>query len=217
MKRAVFFDLDGTLTDPSAGVLASVRYALGSLGEKIPEEAVLRSFIGPPLADSFVRVLGMTPQRANEAIRLYRVCYGHGGMFENRVYPGVPHMLKTLKKQGRLLVLATSKPEEFARDILAHFGISREFDFLGCATMDDRRRHKADVIAYALASLALSPRDCVMVGDRCFDVAGARENGMDCIGVSYGFGSKEELRDAGALALADTPQAVAGVLQKLGY
>ena len=114
-------------------------------------------------------------------------------------------------------MLATSKPEEFARDILAHFDLLHAFDFLGCATMDDCRRHKADVIAYALSSLALSPRDCVMVGDRCFDVAGARENGMDCIGVSYGFGSKEELRDAGALALADTPQAVAGVLQKLGY
>ncbi len=217
MKRAVFFDLDGTLTDPSAGVLASVRYALGSLGEKIPEEAVLRSFIGPPLADSFVRVLGMTPQRANEAIRLYRVYYGQGGMFENRVYPGVPQLLGVLKRQGRLIVLATSKPEEFARDILAHFDLLHAFDFLGCATMDDRRRHKADVIAYALSSLALSPQDCVMVGDRCFDVAGARENGMGCIGVSYGFGSMEELRDAGALALADTPQAVAEALQKLGY
>lgn len=217
MKRAVFFDLDGTLTDPSAGVLASVRYALGSLGEKIPEEAVLRSFIGPPLADSFARVLGMTPQRANEAIRLYRVYYGQGGMFENSVYPGVPQLLGTLKKQGRLLVLATSKPEEFAREILAHFDLLQVFDFLGCATMDDRRRHKADVISYALAGLALSPQDCVMVGDRCFDVAGARKNGMDCIGVSYGFGSTRELLDAGAAALADTPQAVIGALQKLGY
>ena len=130
---------------------------------------------------------------------------------------GVPQMLSTLREQGRRLVLATSKPEKFAGEILAHFGLLQAFSFLGCATMDDRRQHKADVISHALASIGMSGRECVMVGDRSFDAAGAKANGMDCIGVCYGFGSAEELKQAGVLMLADTPQAVVQILQKIGY
>jgi len=206
----IFFDLDGTLTDPGLGITNSVMHALRHYGIPVPPREELYRFIGPPLVDSFMRWYGFSAARAREAVDVYREHFAEVGLFENEVYPGVPEMLKRLRAAGRRLVVATSKPEPFALRILEHFGLAEDFDLIAGATMDETRAHKWEVIAYALARCADPPRSRVlMVGDREHDVLGARRCGLDCLGVLYGYGSRSELAAAGAAALAETPERVA--------
>ncbi|MDY2610123.1 MAG: HAD family hydrolase [Eubacteriales bacterium] len=214
MKGSIFFDLDGTLTDPSEGICAAVRYALTQMEIPVPQEAVLRSFIGPPLQNSFEHVLGLSPHRATQALQLYRWYYGKQGLFENQVYDGIYPLLNALKTQGRRLVLATSKPEQFAVKILEHFSLLSYFDFLGCASIDDTRREKADVLRYALAQTNICACDAVMIGDRCYDIQGANTVGMEAIGVLYGFGTRQELCKSGASALVSSPAQLLSMLCK---
>lgn len=202
--ETVLFDLDGTLTDPGLGITNSVMYALDRFGIHESDRTKLYTFIGPPLWDSFMRYYGMSREEADRAVDFYREYYADRGLFENAVYPGIPQMLEALKAQGKTLAVATSKPEGFSRQILDHFGLSSYFDRIAGASMDRSRSRKADVIRYALEGLPADLGTTVMVGDREHDVLGARELGLPCVGVLYGYGDRQELETAGALAIAAT-------------
>ena len=204
--RAVLFDLDGTLTDPGEGITRSVEYALRAYGIEVKDRRELFPFIGPPLADSFSRFYGFSEEEAKRAVEKYREYYRDRGIFENLVYNGIPELLDALKKAGLSLLLATSKPEEFAQRILERFGLLSRFDTVAGATMDGSRVEKEDVIRHALERACLTPRECVMVGDRRFDVEGARGVGMPAIAVLWGYGDREELDASRPTALAETPE-----------
>ncbi len=200
-------DLDGTLTDPGIGITNSVIYALRKFGIAVSDRRELYPFIGPPLAESFRKYYGFSDAQARDAVTYYREYFRAGGIFENTVYAGIPEMLGKLREKGAVIALATSKPHEFAVQILEHFELYRYFHYVGAATMDGRISKKADVIARLLARLGEPDRAAVlMVGDRDQDVAGARANGLASAGVLWGYGSRDELQTAGADYLAARPQ-----------
>lgn len=200
-------DLDGTLTDPGLGITNSVMYALGKYGIAVSDRRELYPFIGPPLTESFRKYYGFSEAQAREAVTYYREYFRSGGIFENSVYAGIPDMLGKLRERGAVVALATSKPYEFAVQILEHFDLYRYFDHIGAATMDGRISKKADVISQLLTRLGEPDRASVlMVGDRDQDVAGARANGLPSAGVLWGYGSIDELRTAGADYLAARPE-----------
>ena len=205
MYQTVLFDLDGTLTDPGEGITNSVAYALKKREIEVADRKNLYCFIGPPLLDSFMKYYGFSKVEAMQAIHDYREYFSDRGIFENVPYEGIHAMLQTLKAQGKKLVLATSKPEAFAVRILERFDLAPYFDIAAGATMDEKRSKKGDVIAYALTLLTEDEkRNIVMVGDREHDILGAKENGLPAIGVLYGYGSREELEQAGPAAIAET-------------
>ena len=211
-KTAVF-DLDGTITDSCPGILNSIRYALKKRGIDDPGEEVLRSFIGPPLQRQFQTVFGLTEKEGAEMVSIYREYYGEQGIFENCVYDGVPGMLEQLRKAGVRILMATSKPEEYARRIAEHFDFEKYFDYIGGACMNGTRTVKHEVIEYVLEVCGVSETDrekTVMIGDRHHDIEGAKQSGLHSLGVLYGYGSREELEKAGAEFLACTPSEVAG-------
>ncbi len=203
MFDTVLFDLDGTLTDPAEGITNSVAYALERYGIRVEDKKSLYSFIGPPLNDSFMQYYGFSPEKAMEAIGVYREYFRDRGIFENEVYEGIPELLDRIKKSGRKIVLATSKPEEFAVRILEHFDLIGYFDVVAGASMDEKRNKKGDVIKYAMEKGGLSAAGAVMIGDREHDIFGAGENGLPSIGVLYGYGDRKELEAAGAAYIAD--------------
>ncbi len=200
MRKVVFFDLDGTLTDPGEGITDSAAYAIRRFGGDVATREELYSFIGPPLESSFISFCGFDRERAMLAIKYYREYYAAHGIFENTLFDGVAELLATLKKRGKKVVLATSKPEHYARLILEHFGIDGYFDFICGATMDEKRNKKDEVIAYALDRSGVAPEDAVMVGDRRYDIEGARANGVASVGVLFGYGDRAELEGADAIA-----------------
>lgn len=201
----ILFDLDGTLTDSAPGILNSVRYACRKLGLEMPSEATLHKFLGPPLIDSFRTLLGLNDADADRALNAFREYFPVTGLFENEVYDGIPALLADLKAAGKTVLLATSKPEEYAKRIMEHFDLAQHCDFICGATLDETRTDKAEVIAYALETAGITDKtSVVMVGDREHDVIGAKKNGLPCIGAVYGYGSAEELTAAGADTLAET-------------
>ena len=213
MYDVILFDLDGTLTDPGEGITNSVAHALEKFHIPVPERRELYKFIGPPLYQSFMEFYGLDREQALLAVDYYREYYRDRGIWENEVYTGIPALLAQLKAAGKRLVLATSKPEEFALQILEHFELMPYFDLVAGSTMDSSRVKKADVITYALDALKLEPGpSIVMVGDREHDVLGAREAGLDCIGVLFGYGDEPELQTAGAVRIAATVEELAGLL-----
>ena len=170
-------------------------------------------FIGPPLKDSFIKFYGFPEEQAREAIDRYREYFAVTGLFENKEYPGIHEMLGELKRQGAVLLVATSKPEVFARQILKHFHMDTYFDFIGGADMEETRVRKGEVIRYVLEESGITDVSrAVMIGDREHDILGARENGMDSIGVLYGYGNLEEHQEAGADAVAATVGELAEML-----
>lgn len=206
----VLFDLDGTLTDSGPGIMNSVKYALEKVGEPTPDVDELRKFIGPPLKGQFMEHCGIDEEKAAEMVTLYREYFTVTGIFENSVYDGVEEMLKTLKQEGIKIAMATSKPEKFAKIIADHFGLAQYFDVIGGACMDETRTEKQDVIRYVLEQCEEKELDkIVMVGDRSYDILGGHAEGLKVIGVLYGYGDLKELSEAGADALATTPQEVA--------
>lgn len=213
MYDVILFDLDGTLTDPGEGITNSVAHALEKFHIPVPERRELYKFIGPPLYQSFMEFYGLDREQALLAVDYYREYYRDRGIWENEVYTGIPALLEQLKAAGKRLALATSKPEEFALQILEHFELMPYFDLVAGSTMDSARVKKADVISYALEALKLEPGpSIVMVGDREHDVLGAREAGLDCIGVLFGYGDAPELQSAGAAHIAATVEELAGLL-----
>jgi phosphoglycolate phosphatase len=211
----VLFDLDGTLTDSAPGILNSIRYALGRLDRPVPDESVLRRFIGPPLRDSFRDVLGFAPPLVEQAITEYRVYFSDRGLYENALYPGVAELLTALRDRGVVLALATSKPQVFAERIVEHFDIARHFEMISGAALDGGRQHKPEIIGHALDVLGLAPdAPAVMVGDREHDVLGARAHDMASIGVTWGYGTADELRAAGVTAIAGDVAALSALLDR---
>ena len=211
-KKAVFFDLDGTLTDSGEGIINCAILALEHFGLPIPSREEMRVFVGPPLDQTFIK-FGVPADKADEAIRVYRTRYIPIGKFENHPYPGIEQVLQTLKAQGHRLFVATSKPEGMSVEILEKFGLAHYFDKICGATMDGSRSHKADVIAYLLQQ-AGDLSKTVMVGDTAFDVIGAAAHGIPTIGVSWGYGEVADMEKAGAAAIAQTTTELFDLLQK---
>jgi len=206
------FDLDGTLTDPAEGIVASFAAGLVSVGLDPDDHGDLTRFIGPPLQDSYAS-LGLDEDRVEAAVAGYRERFAAGGMFENEVYPGIPELLGSLAEAGWTLAVATSKPEKFTHLILRRFELADHFSVVSGATMDGSRRHKYDIVMRALAELGAMPNDrSVMIGDRSVDIAAAHKARIGSIGVVYGYGAPEELIGANPDALAGSPEEIGPLL-----
>ncbi|MDO5422311.1 MAG: HAD family hydrolase [Eubacteriales bacterium] len=214
MKKYLLFDLDGTLTDPMEGITNSVAYALEFYGIHVEDRNTLTPFIGPPLKDSFMKYYGFPPEQAEEAIWKYREYFEKSGMFENAVIPGIPEALARLKDAGKVLITATSKPEIYAKKIMEKFGLSPYFTDICGADMEETRVRKADVIVYAMEKNGITDlAETIMVGDREHDILGAKECGLKSVGVLFGYGSREELAQAGADFIAETVEEMAEILR----
>ena len=202
MKKYLLFDLDGTLTDPKLGICTCAQYALASFGIDEPDLDKLEPFIGPPLKDSFMDFYQMTEEQAEAAIKKYRERFSDVGLFENTMYEGVDQMLKALSSRGMVLAVASSKPTVFVEKILEHFHIRQYFKVVVGSELDGRRSNKDEVVEEALRQLFRTKRveksEVYMIGDRKFDAIGARAMGIESIGVTYGYGSMEELKEAKA-------------------
>ncbi len=200
MKKYLLFDLDGTLTDPKTGICTCVQYALSAFGIEEPDLDKLESFIGPPLKDSFMRFYGFTEEQVDAAIVKYRERFSDVGLFENEVYKGIPKMLRELNARGLVLAVASSKPTVYVQRILEHFRIARYFKAVVGSELDGRHVNKDEVVQEALGQLfgdrPVEADQVYMIGDRCFDVEGAHKNGVESVGVTYGYGSMEELKGA---------------------
>lgn len=195
----LFLDLDGTLTDSMEGITRSVAYALSHFGIEVQDMNELCPFIGPPLIDSFRDFYNFSEEEANKAVALYRERFAKTGIYENRLYDGVVEFLKDAKEQDYSLILATSKPTVFAKEILRFFELSDLFKDVVGSNLDGTLHSKADVIRYAIETNKLIDKSTiVMIGDRMHDIAGAKSNNIDSIGVLHGFGNREELENAGA-------------------
>ncbi|HEM3181815.1 HAD family hydrolase [Streptococcus suis] len=212
MYQTILFDLDGTLTDSGQGILNSVAYALEKMGIEEPDTANLNRFIGPPLYESFSRFYQLSPEDTQSAVDAFRVYFKEKGMFENQLYPEIIPLLEELRTAGKTLVIATSKPEIFAKQILEHFGIAHYFDVIAGASLDSSRISKADVIGYAINQLEAFPKHAVMIGDREHDIEGAHMHQLPAIGVLYGYGNKQEFEKAGATMIVETVQDLKKVL-----
>lgn len=212
-KKYMLFDLDGTLTDPQEGITNSVAYALEQYGIHVEDRSSLNKFIGPPLKDSFMEYYGFAEDRAEEAVWKYREYFNEDGIFENKVYPGIPQMLQRLNDQGKILIVATSKPTVYAKRILERFELSQYFADVQGSEMDGRRTKKEEVISYALEQDQITDNEqAVMIGDREHDIIGAKKCGLDSIGVLFGYGSREELEGCGAGQIVDTVQMLEDLL-----
>ncbi len=201
-QKAVFFDLDGTLTDSGEGIINCATLALEHFGLPVPSREEMGVFVGPPLDKTFI-TFGVPEDKTQEAIDVFRSRYLVVGKFENTPYPGIHDLLDRLKNQGHRLFVATSKPETTAVEILNKFELAPYFEIICGATFDGTRVHKADVIAYLLGKIG-TPDDILMVGDTEFDVTGAAAHGIQTIGVSWGYGKVSAMEQAGALAIAHT-------------
>lgn len=202
MKKYILFDLDGTLTDPKEGITRSVQYALEKYGI-YEERNKLIEFIGPPLKDSFAEFYGFNDEKCNEVIAYYRERFSSVGLFENSVYPEVIDTLGKLKRDGKILAIATSKPTVFTIQICDKFGLTQYFDVISGSELDGTNTRKSDVIKNVLNELGCESDDAVMVGDRKYDIIGAKECGMKSIGVRCGYAQKNELEEAGADYIID--------------
>ncbi len=207
----IFFDLDGTLSDPKPGITGSIQYALEKLNIRVPTQDELTWCIGPPLRASFVALLG-GEQRADRGVELYRERFGTIGLFENTLYDGIVPVLAALHGSGRKLYVATSKPHVFADRIIDHFDLRKYFTRVFGSELDGTRVDKSDLLRYALDETETDPARAIMIGDRKHDVIGAANNGIAAIGAIYGYGGRSELTEAGAKHLAATPAEIAGFI-----
>lgn len=212
----LLFDLDGTLTDPRPGIVGSIRHALDRLGKPCPPDDVLATFIGPPLRGTFGRLLESSERTVIEgAMALYRERFASVGLYENQVYDGIPEVLDALARTSRAFV-ATAKPAVFAARILEHFELDRHFAGVYGPDLDGRLDDKADLLAHLLSREGIAPGAAIMIGDRAGDVIAARTNGIRALGVLWGYGSAQELLDAGAAALCLAPRELATCLARMG-
>jgi phosphoglycolate phosphatase len=210
--EAIYFDLDGTLTDPKPGITRSIQYALQKLDHPtMPTEDELTWCIGPPLRASFVRLLGAETS-ADLAVSYYRERFSDVGLYENGVYDGIGAVLTKLGAAGHRLFVATSKPHVFAERIIDHFGLRDHFERVFGSELDGTRVDKSHLLEYALKQASVDPARTLMIGDRSHDMVGAKNNGMKGIGVLYGYGTRDELLDAGAHHVCATPGAILGCI-----
>lgn len=207
--KNVLLDLDGTLTDPFDGIAECIRHAMKSLGLALPAEDDLRSAVGPPLRQSFGRFLDTRDAgRIEEALRLYRERFAVSGLYENRVYAGVPEMLAELNAAGCSLFVATSKPDIFAQRIIKHFGLAKYFAGIYGSQLNGVHDNKSDLLRFLLDTERLEARQTAMVGDRSHDMAPAKELGLCAVGAAWGYGSRSELKQAGADVICEQPSEV---------
>lgn len=212
----LFFDLDGTLSDSAPGIVNSVLHAAEKMGIDAGDHKALLRFVGPPLPDSFRDYLGFTPEQTQEAIPLFRGYYGEKGILENVMYEGIDELLEAVAEAGFVCAVATSKPEPFARIIMERYGLDKYFRYIAGCTIEETRTDKGEVIAYAMESCGITdPSKVLMIGDRRHDVIGSRKHNMDCVGVLYGYGSREELEEAGAMITVETVSALQNYLLSL--
>lgn len=211
-QKSIFFDLDGTLTDSGEGIINCATLALEHFGLSVPTREEMRVFVGPPLDKTFIQH-GVPADRVDEAIRVFRSRYVPIGILENYLYPGIRELLDKLKSAGHRLFVATSKPEEMALKVLDRFELSGFFEKICGATLDGTRIEKADVITYLLTQVE-SVENTVMVGDTKFDVLGAAEHGIPTIGITWGYGKEADMVNAGAIAIAHTPEELFALLDK---
>ena len=210
----IAFDLDGTLTDPEVGLVKGFMYAFDRVGIKYDDPKALRRYIGPPLHEEWKREYGFTEEETARAIAIFREYYDEFGWAENRVYEGIVDLLEALKAMGKTIVLATSKPENTARRIMALFGLDKYFDFCGGASTSSTRDKKWEVLEYSLLSVGATDKSrCILIGDRKYDAEGASIYGIDSIGVLWGHGSEEEIKSSGFTYVAKTPDDVLNILK----
>ena len=210
--KSILFDLDGTLTDSGEGIMNSAVYALSHFGIPAPSEAELRTFVGPPLTETFAR-FGVPADQVEEAIRIYRSRYIPIGKYENHPYPGICELLEKLKADGHELFVATSKPEIISIEILEHFDMAKYFNKICGAATDLSRNSKEAVIAYLLDTCGARDH-AIMVGDTAFDVIGAKAHGIPTVGVSWGYGKISDMEEAGAVGIAHTMDELYELLTK---
>lgn len=195
----ILFDLDGTLVDSGLGIINSAIYALKKYGIEVTDRASLYKFIGPPLHKSFEMFCDFSPEKAMQAVEYYREYYRDKGVFEVELYEGMEDTLKSLSSAGKTLIVTTSKPEYFAKQVLEHIGLAKYFKMIAGSNLDGSRTVKSEVISYALEQCNITDLSkVIIVGDREHDVFGGKEIGIDSVGVLYGYGSEEELKNAGA-------------------
>lgn len=202
--QSILFDLDGTLTDSGEGITKCAALALRHFGLPVPDYAEMRKFVGPPLRDSFLKH-GVREEDVEEAIRVYRSRYTTVGKFENFPYPGIRQMLEALRGDGHRLYVATSKPEDMSVEILTKFELDGYFEIIAGATHHKERNSKSEVIAYLLEKMGPAP-SITMVGDTVFDILGANAHSIPAIGVAWGYGDASEMKNAGAIAIAESPE-----------
>ncbi len=212
----IFFDLDGTIVDSAPGIFTSIKYALSVIEFEDYDEQEFRRFLGPPLKESFMKIFGFDEEKADFAVDIYRRKYEKGEIFNASLYEDIRKLLAYLKSKDKKIVLATAKPEKFAKIILEHFELSEYFHYIGGASLDDGRADKSAVIKYLLETLEITDvSKILMVGDRENDVLGAADYGISTLGVLYGYGSEIELRNAGAKYLAaDVKEAVSIIMME---
>ena len=197
--KYILFDLDGTITESGPGIMNSVEYALNKMNREVGDRDTLKKFIGPPLTESMEKYYGMSEEEALLGVKYYREYYHDKGIYENRVYDGLEEVLKKINEAGKQAIVATSKPEKYAKIIIDHFHLTKYFACVAGMEMDGGRGTKAQVITYALEKNDITDKSKVlMIGDREHDVIGAHENGLACLGILYGFGSRKEFEEAGA-------------------
>ena len=205
----VIFDMDGTIMDTSEGVMRSVQYALRKMGLPDDDLERIRRFIGPPLYEAFSEYYGMNDADATEAVRQYRVRYADIGVLEYTPYAGMIELIADIRRAGMKVGIATGKPEKFTRVILQHSGLEKYVDMLITPNLGDKKQDKPEMVRAIMEKLG---QKAVMIGDRCFDMEGAKANGIDCIGVTQGFGSEEELRESGASCIVEGAQGIRAIL-----
>ena len=211
MKKAILFDLDGTLTDSGEGIINCAQYAFQQMGYPVPPREEMGVFVGPPLWDTFEK-FGIPKERTDEAVQIFRSRYVPIGKFENTPYPGIRELLEALGAEGNLLYVATSKPETTAVEVLEHFDLARYFDRICGADLEKKRNSKDAVIAYLL-NMTGSDAEMVMVGDTEYDVLGAAAHGIPTIGVSWGYGDVAAMEKAGAKAIANSTDELLDMLR----
>ena len=214
MYQVCLFDLDGTITDSAPGIVNSVIYALKKLGIEETDREKLLAFIGPPLTESFQKFYGFSEEDSWKGVEYYREYYAEKGIFECTVYNGVEETLRKLKDSGKKLIVSTSKPEVYARQIIEHFGLMKYFDYVAGMELDGGRGTKAQVIEYALKNCQIKDvKEVLMIGDREHDVLGSKQFDIDCVGVLYGFGSREELENVDAKYIVSRPEELIDIIE----
>jgi len=216
VRDTVLFDLDGTLTDPLVGISTSMQYALEKLGRPIPSADELRVHIGPPLQETFPKLLRSDdPELASEALRLYRERYAGPGKFENEIIPGIRDAISALTAEDYLLFVATSKLEAYSIEIVEHFGLAPYFRRVHGSRLDGSNANKAELISHIILTEKIDPTRTIMIGDRLHDIVGAAANGVRTIGVLWGYGDRTELEAAGAARIAERPEQLPGLVAEL--
>ena len=211
----ILFDLDGTLTDPKDGITRSIKYALDKLGRAVPTTEELLWCIGPPLKESFKKILESDDDTAETALYFYREYFKERGIFENEVYPGIPQVLEKLKKKGLKLFVVTSKPYVYANEIITHFNLLSFFKDVYGSFLSGKLTNKVELIAYTLKNEKISAEKALMVGDREHDIIGAKENGIKSIGVTYGYGTEEKLTKSNPDFIVNSPEEILPIIENL--